>query len=429
MIWRWVVKKLETKTVRELVELAREWGISGYSKLKKAELLKVLAKTMPSRGRNRLKQAAGTASRTARQAASKARASSSRFSAGVRKVYTRPDAASQPAKKPAEPQPRKKTNPRPASSKPAKTPQRITKPPTTKHESPAPVHADLRDHHDGRMVLLVRDPNWLYCYWDLTDAQARKLWRGANAVLRVIELRGADGHREVQRFSVPPGARSWYIKLETAGKTHRCELGLTGDGDDFDLLVYSNLSSSPPDRLARVLQSRYIQHKSAVPSGTGSDTKQGHDKTPTLTTPSTHEEELMLHSLADGPGLDSEAARKALAQRLEAGLASEILQSQVHAEGSAHMQSETDNDGYWLWADADVIIYGAPVPGSQVTLRGLPIPLDESGRFSARFALPDGELDMPVVGTSPKRTFQKRVRIRVERQTEADPHPAPIDRK
>lgn len=423
------MKKLETKTVRELVELAREWGISGYSKLKKAELLKVLAKTMPGRGRNRLKQAAGTASRTARQAASKARASSSRFSAGVRKIYTRPDAASQPVKKPVEPQPEKKINPRPASSKPPKTPPVMGKPQATQHSAPAPVNADLRDHHDGRMVLLVRDPNWLYCYWDLTDTQARKLWRGANAVLRVVELQGAEGHREVQRFAVPPGARSWYIKLDTAGKTHRCELGLTGEGDDFDLLVYSNLSTSPPDRLARVLQSRYIQHKPAAPFAQGADTKQGHDKTPTLTTPGKHEEDLMLHSLADGPGLDSEAARKALAQRLEAGLASEVLQSQIHAEGSAHMQAETDNDGYWLWADADIIIYGATVPGSHVTLRDIPIPLDESGRFSARFALPDGELDMPVVGTSPRRTFRKRVRIRVERQTEADPHPVPIDRK
>ena len=35
---------LQTKTVRELVDLARKWGLTGYSKLKKAELVKKLSK-------------------------------------------------------------------------------------------------------------------------------------------------------------------------------------------------------------------------------------------------------------------------------------------------------------------------------------------------------------------------------------------------
>lgn len=51
---------------------------------------------------------------------------------------------------------------------------------------------------------------------------------------------------------------------------------------------------------------------------------------------------------------------------------------------------------FWLVVHTELIVYGATVPGSRVTVQSLPIDLRPDGTFSLRFALPDGEQHIPV---------------------------------
>jgi hypothetical protein len=112
--------------------------------------------------------------------------------------------------------------------------------------------------------------------------------------------------------------------------------------------------------------------------------------------------------------MSSAEAIGVLRRRLEAGLSSEQLHSAVQVE---RRPGPAQNADYWLIVDADLILYGATVPGSKVTIQGVPVRVDEHGRFWARFALPDGTLPLPVSGISPDQRFERGFDIRVDRGT------------
>ncbi|MBN2498692.1 MAG: DUF4912 domain-containing protein [Deltaproteobacteria bacterium] len=384
------MKKLESKTVRELVELARQWGISGYSKMKKAELVNLLAKKIPGGKRG---EAQAQPARSARKAASKARVKP--VGSAARKAYVRPEARSRPA-----------DAPRRAGAVEPRESREINRPwPQSSLE--------------GRMILLTRDPHWLYCYWDLSSEQAHQLWKGHQAVLRVVELGDHEDPREVSRFEVPIGARSWYIQVEAAGRTYRCELGQVLPDGEFETLLHSNLSDTPPDHLS---EGEPAVYRASPPV----DTRLPDSLSAPFQADQKPSSERLFELSTGAKGFDSAEAVEALHRRMQAGLASELLHSAVHAAGSEHV-GRTGSEEYWLWVDADLIVYGATVPGSRVTLKGVDLPLDEHGRFSARFALPDGNLQIPVKGVSPTRRFRKRGQLDVKRTTEMDAQPRRVE--
>jgi len=74
--------------------------------------------------------------------------------------------------------------------------------------------------------------------------------------------------------------------------------------------------------------------------------------------------------------------------------------------------------GFWYHLDAELIVYGATEANAKVTLQGRPVQLRPDGTFSARFALPDGEQDIPVTFVSFDEVDHATVRPRVARNTE-----------
>jgi hypothetical protein len=56
--------------------------------------------------------------------------------------------------------------------------------------------------------------------------------------------------------------------------------------------------------------------------------------------------------------------------------------------------------GFWLNVNAELVIYGATEPDALVTIGGEPIQLQPDGSFSYRFALPDGNHELPVIAVS-----------------------------
>jgi hypothetical protein len=360
------MKKLESRTLRELLELAREWGLSGFSKLKKNELVKLLSKRLakePLSGAAKGGQAKA-AGRKPAPAAEAARA---------------PAAAVRQDRKPAPAKARRGAEALPEA------------------------------YGDGRVVLMTRDPQWLYCFWDLTDEQTRRLWAGPAPSLRLLE-RAGQGGQEIQRVKLPHGARSWYLRVEPAGKDYLCQLGQARADGGFEVLATSNPSSTPPAGMGPAEPERPV----APPPAPARPAARAKDTAPAGTAPP----ERFLAASAAG-GLDAPASAENLAglrRRLESGLASELLHSAVHAAGSPRRAAGPEAD-YWLWVDAEVIIYGGTVPGSRVSLGGEPITLDPSGRFVARFAFPDGLLPFPVEGVSPDGRFSRKVQIDTQRKT------------
>jgi hypothetical protein len=117
----------------------------------------------------------------------------------------------------------------------------------------------------NRVRLLVRDPEWIFAYWDVSPAAMKDLGKslGERALaLSRLTLRVLDpvsgGSSDIL---LPPGARWWYIRTDSARRTYRAELGVTLPSGEFRRLAESNTVVTPrvgpsPERARRRMSYR-----------------------------------------------------------------------------------------------------------------------------------------------------------------------------
>ena len=74
--------------------------------------------------------------------------------------------------------------------------------------------------------------------------------------------------------------------------------------------------------------------------------------------------------------------------------------------------------GFWFNVNAELIVYGATEPDATVSIGGRKIKLRPDGSFSYRFALPDGDYEMPVVAISADQTDGRAAELKFSRNTE-----------
>ncbi len=74
--------------------------------------------------------------------------------------------------------------------------------------------------------------------------------------------------------------------------------------------------------------------------------------------------------------------------------------------------------GFWFNVNAELIVYGATEPDATVSIGGRRIKLRPDGSFSYRFALPDGNYEMPVVAVSADQTDGRAAELKFSRGTE-----------
>lgn len=111
-----------------------------------------------------------------------------------------------------------------------------------------------------RLVLLPRDPYWLYVYWEVTpalDGHFRALygdaWDVGRTVLRLTDLEtGAISDTELTFFT-----DNWYLNVAGADRTYRAELGRILPGGQFAAMVSSNTVRTPRDSVSSVIDPRW----------------------------------------------------------------------------------------------------------------------------------------------------------------------------
>jgi hypothetical protein len=74
--------------------------------------------------------------------------------------------------------------------------------------------------------------------------------------------------------------------------------------------------------------------------------------------------------------------------------------------------------GFWFNVNAELIVYGATEPNATVSIGGRKIKLRPDGSFSYRFALPDGNYELPVVAISADETDGRAAELKFSRGTE-----------
>lgn len=106
------------------------------------------------------------------------------------------------------------------------------------------------------LVLVARDPWWLFAFWEITPAtqeQARATLGaeagGAATVLRLTEdedARGAtNGAAPSLDVEIAAGAHSWYVNVGRPATAYRAEIGLRTASGRFVPLARSNVVRTP----------------------------------------------------------------------------------------------------------------------------------------------------------------------------------------
>jgi hypothetical protein len=132
------------------------------------------------------------------------------------------------------------------------------------HETPYPVPPPgygLPDFYDETYVrLLVRDPEWVFVYWEIDTKTRERFWipRGAHEgrlILRwydvtdVPEFNGQNAQRVIET-AINDQTSSWYQHLPDPGRYWCAELGVLSSEGEFLCICRSNVVQTPRVTLA-----------------------------------------------------------------------------------------------------------------------------------------------------------------------------------
>ncbi len=199
--------QLQACTKQKLIELARRHHVVGWHGMRKDDLVKVLARKL------------GDAAKGAARPRS-ARSDHPVQAAAARNTSTTPEEDVE------------------ASKYDVGVPTR---------DLSAKVPKDLpAGYGKDRIVVMVRDPYWLHCYWELTrhaiqraEAALGQEWHQAKPILRVLDVssHGTTNVSEtpVRDIDIHGGCNNWYIDVATPPKSFRIDIGyLSRSGRFYD---------------------------------------------------------------------------------------------------------------------------------------------------------------------------------------------------
>jgi hypothetical protein len=177
------------------------------------------------------------------------------------KVTTKKRKALGPAKKKSAKTSKTTRKTHPAKRKTTKTTAKksattIRKTARTKKTTPsAPVSQPLRTglpdrYGDHRLVVLARDPNWAYVYWDLDPKRMRELAPGGESARWMLRVYDATLHPVKGAFfdvdiNVKDG--SYYLDLDRPGARFVVEIGVVDSSGWFHATAQSNPVILPRD--------------------------------------------------------------------------------------------------------------------------------------------------------------------------------------
>jgi len=301
---------------------------------------------------------------------------------------------------------------------------------------PASAGAELPESYGTQQLLLAaRDPRWLYAHWDFTAAQLREynaLSADGHLLLRLY--RDTAAGQPLLQIHLHPESRHWFVPAPYAGAKYAATLGYYDAAKNWVELARSAATLTPPDWVAEDADVRFATIPAEVPFAQLVSTVQAavRENVPLA--------EAVVQLRAEGfsalpepeqiAGPWTPAQEKALAEvvlldparRIWIGSleVTELIRRQLEREVSSIGAAQLGlpfspaaafgvsspsarperGRGFWFNVNAELIVYGSTEPDAAVTLGGRPIQLRRDGSFSFRFALPDGQYELPVAARS-----------------------------
>jgi hypothetical protein len=407
---------LKTQSWKDLANMAKSKGLSGWQSMRKDELVKALVRAAQRRAK--LRPATVPHKRVkATKPVHASRVKSHAAHGNVHKLHANGSGAPSPkvngtAKHPA------KINAKsfrgsaasPTAGKPTARQMRITE-----RIHRANVERDRLKDLSGafsvskskrkmpekdRLVLMVRDSYWLQAIWNVSRQSVRRAeaalaehWHTAGPVLRLLEVDAghttSTAERLAREIEVHGGVTNWYIEVNNPPHSFRAELGYKAANGRFFSLCRSNTVTTPaPD-------------SSDVIDGNWTDVAANYER---------------VYALSGGYSDDNNQSGE-LQELFEERLRRPMGNGSGGQFGSGAERALNRHRDLEFHVDAEMILYGRTKPDAKVTLGGEPIKLRPDGSFTVRQPMPDKRQVLPVVASTPDGVQQRTIVIAVERNT------------
>ncbi|MBD2142191.1 DUF4912 domain-containing protein [Anabaena sp. FACHB-1250] len=302
---------------------------------------------------------------------------------------------------------------------------------------------------ESRIVLLPRDPQWAYTYWDIPNDHKEELRRqgGQTLALRIYDVTDVDldyqSPHSLQEYPADELAREWYLPIPVSDRDYVIDVGYrTADGG-WLVLARSARVHIPPVYPSDWIEDVFItvDFEEDLRAKTFYELVPPSKKLPTVTASS---EGNPIYEQIFGLAESAEAQRVAGSlfgsmQHVPGSAAPEqAISSYVFPSGvgmwavpnvSGLNMSGVGMSGFsagavparprkfWLVADAELIVYGATEPDANVTIGGRPIKLNSDGTFRFQMSFQDGLIDYPILAIAADGEQSRSIHMKFERET------------
>ena len=295
------------------------------------------------------------------------------------------------------------------------------------------------------IVLMPRDPQWAYAYWDIPNERKEELRRhgGQQLALRLYDVTDINleyqSPHNVQEYLCDELAREWYLPIPVSDRDYTIDIGYrTVDGR------WLVLARSAPVRIPPVYPSDWVEDI-FVTVDWEEDLR---GKTIYQLTPPAKKAYMTaqdnaiyqrIFKMAEGAEAQRVAGSMFGSMQHVAGsmIPEQSVSSFVFPSGvgmwAVPTMSGLNMSGvgmgasasapperarkFWLVADAELIVYGATEPDATVTIGDRQIKLNPDGTFRFQMSFQDGLIDYPIKAVASDGEQTRSIQMKFTRET------------
>jgi uncharacterized protein len=304
---------------------------------------------------------------------------------------------------------------------------------------------------ESRIVLMPRDPQWAYTYWDIPKEHKEELRRngGQQLALRIydvtdINLDNQSPH-SIQEYPSDELAREWYLPIPVSDRDYVIDIGYRCADGRWLVLARSARVHVPPVYPSDWIEDVFISvnFEDDLQGKTLYELVPPAKKFATSTSGSyAGSNGNAIYDQIFGMTESAEAMRVAgslFGSMHQAASPEQAISSYVFPSGvgmwavpttSGLNMSGVGMSGagfsgdvpmhprkFWLIADAELIVYGATEPDANVTIGGRPIKLNPDGTFRFQMSFQDGLIDYPIMAVAADGEQTRSIHMKFERET------------
>lgn len=296
---------------------------------------------------------------------------------------------------------------------------------------------------ETRIVLMPRDPQWAYAYWDVPNEvrEERRRQGGQQLALRLYDVTGINlavqAPHSVQEYACDELAREWYLPIPVSDRDYVVEIGYRCADGRWLRLARSAAVRIPPVYPSDWVEDHFItiNFEEDLRGRTFFQLVPPSERQPVAETPIYDE---IMHLAGGVESMRVAGSLYGSMQHVPGSLVSSAefaISSYVFPSGIGRWAIPTLSGigmsgigfaasippirprKFWLVADAELIVYGATEPDATVTVGGRPIKLNPDGTFRFQMSFPDGNLDFPIFAVAADGEQTREIHMTFDRRT------------